>query len=101
MQQQSKREVLAMAQRNVVIGSSVGLHARPAALFVQAAARQPVKVKIAKAGSDPVDARSILSVLALDARNGEEVVLSAEGEGDERALAELAELLQSDLDAQP
>ena len=90
-----------MAQRNVVIGSSVGLHARPAALFVQAAARQPVKVKIAKGGSDPVDARSILSVLALDARNGEEVVLSAEGEGDERALAELAELLQSDLDAQP
>jgi len=90
-----------MAQRNVVIGSSVGLHARPAALFVQAAARQPVKVKIAKVGSDPVDARSILSVLALDARNGEEVVLSAEGEGDEKALAELAELLQSDLDAQP
>ncbi len=90
-----------MAQRNVVIGSSVGLHARPAALFVQAAARQPVKVKIAKVGSDPVDARSILSVLALDARNGEEVVLSAVGEGDEKALAELAELLQSDLDAQP
>ena len=90
-----------MAQRTVVIGSSVGLHARPAALFVQAAARQPVKVKIAKVGSDPVDARSILSVLALDARNGEEVVLSAEGEGDEKALAELAELLQRDLDAQP
>jgi len=90
-----------MAQRNVVIGSSVGLHARPAALFVQAAARQPVKVKIAKVGSDPVDARSILSVLSLDARNGEEVVLSAVGEGDEKALAELAELLQSDLDAQP
>lgn len=90
-----------MAQRNVVIGSSVGLHARPAALFVQAAARQPVKVKIARVGSDPVDARSILSVLALDARNGEEVVLSAEGDGDEKALAELAELLQRDLDAQP
>jgi len=90
-----------MAQRNVVIASSVGLHARPAALFVRAAARQPVKVTIAKVGSDPVDARSILSVLALDARNGEEVVLSAEGEGDEKALAELAELLQSDLDAQP
>jgi phosphocarrier protein len=58
-------------------------------------------VRIAKAGSDPVDARSILSVLALDARNGEEVVLSAEGDGDEKALAELADLLQSDLDAQP
>ena len=90
-----------MAQRNVVIGSSVGLHARPAALFVKAAAGQPVKVRIARPGADPVDARSILSVLALDARHGEEVVLSAEGDGDEQALAELADLLQSDLDAQP
>ena len=35
-----------MAERRVVIGSSVGLHARPAALFVQAAGRQPVPVTI-------------------------------------------------------
>jgi phosphocarrier protein HPr len=89
-----------MAQRTAVIGSSVGLHARPAALFVQAAARQPIKVKIAKAGGDPVDARSILSVLGLDARNGEEVVLTADGEGDESALDELAALLERDLDAE-
>jgi phosphocarrier protein len=90
-----------MAQRTVVVGSSVGLHARPAALFVQAAARQPVKVKIAKAGGDPVDARSILSVLGLDARNGDAVVLTAEGEGDQKALDELAALLERDLDAEP
>jgi phosphocarrier protein HPr len=89
-----------MAQRTAVIGSSVGLHARPAALFVQAAARQPVKVKIAKPGGDPVDARSILSVLGLDARNGEEVLLTADGEGDESALDELAALLERDLDAE-
>jgi phosphocarrier protein len=89
-----------MAQRNVVIGSSVGLHARPAALFVQAAARQPVKVRVAKVGGESVDARSILSVLALDARNGDEVVLTAEGEGDEQALADLAALLERDLDAE-
>ena len=55
-----------MAERRVVIGSKVGLHARPAALFVQAAAKQPVKVSIAKDGKSPVDARSILAVLALD-----------------------------------
>ena len=79
-----------MAQRTVTVGSSVGLHARPASLFVQAAARQPVKVKIAKPGGDPVDARSILLVLGLDARGGEEVILTAEGEGAEQALEELA-----------
>jgi phosphocarrier protein len=92
-----------MAERHVLIGSSVGLHARPAALFVQAASRQPVKVTIAKVNGDliePVDARSILSVLSLDARNGDEVVLSASGEGDEAALAELVALLERDLDAE-
>ena len=90
-----------MPERQAVIGSSVGLHARPAALFVQAAARQKVKVTIARTGGDPVDARSILSVLALDARNGDQVVLRAEGEGDDAALAELAALLERDLDAEP
>ena len=59
-----------MPERRVVVGSKVGLHARPAAMFVQAAAKQPVKVTIAKAGGDPVDARSILSVLALGAKTG-------------------------------
>src|SRR5919204_5397694 len=80
-----------MPERRVVVGSKVGLHARPAALFVQAAAKQPVKVTIAKDGRDPVDARSILAVLALDVRGGEEVVLAtADAEGAEAALDELA-----------
>lgn len=89
-----------MPQRTVVIGSSVGLHARPASLFVQAAAAQPVPVTIGKPGGDPVPANSILSVLALDARGGEEVVLSAEGEGADEALAALVDLLARDLDAE-
>jgi len=87
-----------MPERTVVIGSTVGLHARPAAIFVQAAAAQPVKVTIAKAGGKPVDARSILSVLALDARGGQEVVLAADGDGAEAALDSLAGLLSRDLD---
>jgi phosphocarrier protein HPr len=91
--------VITMAERRVLIASSVGLHARPASLFVQLAARQPVRVKIAKQGSDPVDARSILSVLALDARHGDAVTLLAEGEGAEAALGELAALLETDLDS--
>jgi phosphocarrier protein HPr len=89
-----------MPEKTVTVGSSVGLHARPAALFVQAAAGQPVKVKIAKAGGEPVDARSILLVLGLDARGGEEVVLSAEGEGAEQALEELAAVVATDHDAE-
>jgi phosphocarrier protein HPr len=87
-----------MPERTVKVASSVGLHARPATLFVQAAAKQPVKVTIAKTGGDPVDARSVLFVLGLDVRNGDEVVLAAEGDGAEGALDELARLLETDLD---
>ena len=88
-----------MPERRVVVGSKVGLHARPAALFVQAAAKQPVKVTIAKGGKDPVDARSILAVLGLDARGGEEVVLAAEGDGADEALDALVQVVQTDHDA--
>ena len=85
-------------ERKVKVGSSVGLHARPATIFTQAAAKQPVKVTIAKAGGNAVDARSVLFVLGLDVRGGDEVVLAAEGEGAEAALDELEALLQRDLD---
>ncbi len=87
-----------MPERTVIIGSRSGLHARPASLLVQAAARQPVPVTIARRGQAPVDARSLLSVLALGAGPGEPVVLAAEGDGAEAALAELAELVANDLD---
>jgi phosphocarrier protein HPr len=90
-----------MPERRVVVGSKVGLHARPAALFVQAAAKQPVKVTIAKDGKAPVDAHSILAVLALDARGGDEVVLHAADATDEAeaALDALATLVATDHDA--
>ncbi len=88
-----------MSERRVRIASSVGLHARPASLFVKTAARQPVAVTIAKDGRDPVSASSILSVLGLDARGGDEVVLAAEGAGADAALAELVAVLEVDHDA--
>ncbi len=89
-----------MSTRTVTIASSVGLHARPAALFVQAASATGLDVEIARPGDDPVDATSILGVMALGAKHGEEVVLSAEGDGADAALDSLVELLSTDLDAE-
>jgi phosphocarrier protein len=88
-----------MAQRQVIVGSFVGLHARPAALFVQAVAKAPVPVLIAKQGGEAVDARSILSVIGLDARGGDTVVLSADGAGAETVLDDLAAIVAADHDA--
>ena len=89
-----------MAERRVTIGSSVGLHARPAALFTQAAARQSMPVTIGKPGEESVDARSMLLVMTLNAQHGDEVVLTADGDGADSALEELATLLARDLDAE-
>ena len=89
-----------MAERRVVVGSRVGLHARPAALFVQAASKLPVPVMIAKEeDGKAVSARSILSVLGLDIRGGQAIVLTADGDGAEAALDELAAIVATDLDA--
>ena len=71
-----------MTERTVAVPDGVGLHARPAALFVQAAAATGVPVTVGRPGGDPVDARSILAVLSLDVRGGETVVLRTEGDDD-------------------
>jgi phosphocarrier protein HPr len=87
-----------MEERRATVGSRVGLHARPASLFVQAAGRQKARVTIAKPGGEPVSARSILSVLALDVHQGDEVVLYADGEDAAAALDELVAVLETDHD---
>jgi phosphocarrier protein HPr len=88
-----------VSERQVTIGSKVGLHARPASLFAKAVKNAGVPVKIAKNGQPPVNAASLLSLLTLGAEFGDQVTLSAEGEGAETALDELAAMLGSELDA--
>ncbi|WP_326833898.1 HPr family phosphocarrier protein [Amycolatopsis rhabdoformis] len=89
-----------MPEKRVTVASKVGLHARPAALVAKAAAAQPVAVSIAKAGGDPVAAGSVLNLMTLAAGYGDEVVISAEGEGADAAIEAVAELVTTDLDAQ-
>ena len=89
-----------MPTRTVVVGSASGLHARPAALFVAAAARQTVPVTIrTETAKKAVPAKSMLGVLSLGAKHGTPVTLEADGDGADAALDELAALLERDLDA--
>ena len=87
-----------MSERTVVVASSHGLHARPAALFTQTAAKGGTAVTITK-GERSVDASSILGVISLGIDHGDEVVLRAEGEGADEALDALEALLLEDHDA--
>jgi phosphocarrier protein HPr len=87
-----------MSERTVVVASSVGLHARPASLFSQAAAKTGVVVTITSAAGKSVNAASILGVLSLGVGHGEQVTLSSHAEGGDAALDELVTLLATDLD---
>lgn len=87
-----------MVQRQVIVGSRVGLHARPASMFVKAATAQPVRITIRKGDGPPVDARSMLRVLTLGARHGDTVILEADGEGAEAALEAVAAVVAEDHD---
>jgi phosphocarrier protein len=87
-----------VAAVRVRVASPVGLHARPAGVFVQAVVASGLPVVISKpddAASAPADARSILAVLALDVACGDDVELTADGERADDVLAALAALLAS------
>lgn len=84
-----------MAERHATVAAEVGLHARPAATLVRAATKASLDVTIAKGSGPPVNAKSILSVLALDVRRGDVVVIRAEGEGAEELLDQLADIASS------
>jgi len=87
-----------MSERTITVASSVGLHARPASLFAQAAAKTGVPVTLTTAAGKSVNAASILGVLSLGIGHGETVTIAAEGEGADAALDTLAEVLNTDLD---
>jgi phosphocarrier protein HPr len=89
-----------MPERTVTIASSVGLHARPASLFSQAAGKSGAKVTLTSPAGKTVNAASILGVLSLGIGHGDEVVLATDGENADAALDELATLLETDLDAE-
>lgn len=71
-----------------------GLHARPAAAFVQLANRYKSDIKVRK-GRRQVDGKSIMGVLSLGAASGSYITIEAEGEDAEEAIERLSKLLNS------
>ncbi|MDQ6660337.1 MAG: HPr family phosphocarrier protein [Chloroflexota bacterium] len=83
-------------ERTVTLGSKSGLHARPAAIFVQKAKGFQSQVTLSK-NEKTANGKSILSVLTLGAEQGDQVVLKVDGGDAEFAIAKLASLLEEDL----
>ena len=85
-----------MPSKTVKVGSSVGLHARPAALIAEAAEALGTEVTLATPGGDPVDASSSLLIMTLGASCGDTVEVAGD---DQAAVDEIAALVEKDLDA--
>ncbi|MBO8162005.1 MAG: HPr family phosphocarrier protein [Thermosipho sp. (in: Bacteria)] len=83
-----------MIQKTVEILNRTGLHARPAAKFVEKASKFKSKITIEKDGKK-ADAKSILSVLGLGVGKGSKIKITAEGEDEQQAVEQLVELLNS------
>ena len=84
--------------RTIRIGSSNGLHARPAKLFAQAAKDAGTPITVSKGAGAPVNAASILGVISLGAEKGDYVTVTADGDNADVVLDALAELLTTDHD---
>jgi phosphocarrier protein HPr len=80
-----------MPEIQLEILHEVGLHARPAALFVQTASKFQSDIHVQN-GESSANAKSILEVLTLGAGKGAVITLTAEGEDAEQALSALEQL---------
>ena len=80
--------------KEVQITNIRGLHARASAKFVTLASSHSADVEVEKDGSR-VAGTSIMGLMMLGAAKGDSVVISAKGDGAERALAALVELVEN------
>ena len=88
-----------MKEFRSVVAAAVGLHARPAALFASTAKGSGNIVRLAKivdgAPTTPVDGASVLRVMTLGVKCGDEVLVTVEGESEEETSAKLQEIVES------
>jgi phosphocarrier protein len=78
--------------QSATIVNALGMHARAAAKFVQAAGTFTARVRVSRAGRE-VDGKSILGLLLLAAARGSTIVISAEGPDEALAVATLCRLV--------
>ncbi len=86
-----------MKEVKLQIKNKLGLHARPAALFVKTAAKFKSDVFIAR-DSQVVNGKSIMGVMMLAAEKGAELIITANGDDEDDALKKLSELFDRKFD---
>ena len=83
-----------MVEKTVAIRNRLGLHARPAAMLVQSAAKFKSQIKILKEDQE-VDGKSIMGLMTLAACAGTNLRITAEGPDENDAVSALVALIES------
>ena len=83
---------MAVVSRTVIVRNKQGLHARPAALFVQVANKFDARITVTY-NEEKVNGKSIMGILMLGAEQGTEIHIEADGKDAEAALVELEKIV--------
>jgi phosphocarrier protein HPr len=83
-----------MVEKDVVVKNRAGIHARPAALIVQTAARFSSQIEFSTE-HETINAKSIMGIITLGAGYQTTIRISAQGEDEEEAVENLTQLFES------
>jgi phosphotransferase system HPr (HPr) family protein len=86
---------MALVRKKLIVKNKQGLHARPAALFVQIANKFDARITV-KRDNERVNGKSIMGILMLGAEKGSSVILEAEGDDADLAILELEKIITSE-----
>jgi phosphocarrier protein HPr len=93
----SRRPASGKIQKELTILNKLGLHARPAAMFVRVATKHRAEIWVEKDG-EQVNGKSIMGLMMLAAGQGSRLLITAEGADAQGALQELQELIDRRFD---
>ncbi|MFH1045879.1 MAG: HPr family phosphocarrier protein [Candidatus Omnitrophota bacterium] len=84
-----------MVRKEMIVRNKMGLHARPAALFVQLANKFEAEITVQK-DDEEVNGKSIMGIMMLAATQGSKIYIIAKGEDAQQAVEELSKLVMSE-----
>jgi len=83
---------MALVTKKLIVKNTQGLHARPAALFVQVANKFNSRISV-KRGNEKVNGKSIMGILMLGAEKDSEIIIEAEGDDAQMAISDLEKVV--------
>ncbi len=83
---------MALLRKKITVKNEQGLHARPAAMFVQVANKFDARITVRR-GEEEVSGKSIMGILMLGAEKGSQIIIEAEGDDAHIAILELEKIV--------